>query len=946
MPFSRRFIMPLCGALALTLVAGDAPRPAAPPAKAGAKGAKAKAATPASLPAPLKVTAVEGITEYRLANGLRVLLFPDASKPAITTNITYLVGSLNESYGETGMAHLLEHLVFKPSRKFSGKGGQMTPVQALNKVGARFNGSTWNDRTNYFVTFPASDENLKLMLELEADRMVNADINGKDLWDPETQKGEMTVVRNEMEGGENSPFRVTLQRAMSAAYQWHNYGHDTIGARADVEHVNIAHLRAFYEKFYQPDNAVFVVAGKIDEAKTLALINETLGRIPKPARVIEKTWTLDPTQDGERAVTVRRVGDVQVLMAAYHMPAATDPDFPALEVFGQIMADTPSGRLHKALVDTKKAAFVFPYIHATKEPGLAIFGTQLPKETSLDEARVILLGLLEGAGSQPVTEEEVARAKQQILKQVDLTLNDSDRLGIGLSEYIALGDWRLFFLQRDQLKKVTAAQVQAVATRYFKQSNRTLAQFIPTEKPDRAEIPPVLDASTLVKDYKGGERLAAGEAFEATPANIDSRTRAFSTPAGLKAALLPKKTRGESVNATLVLRFGSEAALMGKDEIGSLTASMLMRGSVKHTRQQIQDELDKLKARVFMGGSSERLSVSITTTRPNLPAVLSLVAEVLRSPAFDAGEFGKLVNEQLAGLEQAKSDPQMKAALALRKHLSPYPGGHPRYVGTIEESIAQIKGLKVEDARALYQAFYGGTGELAVVGDFDDKAVEAQIQQLLGDWKAAQPYQRIPERLKQDVKALDAKLETPDKAQAFFIASIPLALKDSDPDYPAVLLGNHLLGGGAMNSRIANRLRQKEGLSYGAASQLQAGTLDAAGSWTAFAIYAPQNLERLTSAFKEEVDKALKEGFTAEEIQAAKTSWLQAQASSRAQDREVAGRLATNAHYGRTMAFQAALEKQVQALTPEAILTALRKYLDPSKLNYAVAGDFAKGEKK
>ncbi len=918
MSFARRMLLPLCGALAFTLVAGETPKPAPAPAKKAAKAAKA-----APLPAPVKVTSVEGITEYRLGNGLRVLLFPDASKPAITTNITYMVGSLNEVYGETGMAHLLEHLVFKPSKNFSGKDGKLTPVQALNKVGARFNGTTSLDRTNYFVTFPASDENLKLMLDLEADRMVHANIDAKDLWDPKEQKGEMTVVRNEMESGENQPLSVIMQRVMSTAYQWHNYGHDTIGARADVEHVNITHLRAFYEKFYQPDNATFVVAGKIDETKTLALVNETLGRIPRPTRSIEKNWTLDPAQDGERQVTVRRVGDVQALVAAYHVPAATDPDCAALDIFGQIMADTPAGRLHKLLVDTKKAAFVFPYIQATKEPGLAIFGTQLPKVTNLDEARTGFLTTLEGVAAQPITDEEVARAKQQLLKQVDLTLNDSGRLGIGLSEYIALGDWRLFFLQRDRIKAVTTAQVQAAATKYFRQTNRTVAQFIPAEKADRVEIPAIVEAASLVQDYKGNVKLAEGEVFDASPANIDARTRTFSTPAGLKVALLPKKTRGETVSGSLTLHFGSEAALMGKDSIGGLTASMLMRGSTTHTRQQIEDTLDQLKARVSMQGSSESLSASITTTRANLPAVLALLTEVLRTPAFDAQEFGKLVNERLAALEESKNDPQAKGSLAIQQHLSPYPVGHPRYVGSLEESIAQIKGLKVEDAKALHQTFYGGTGELALVGDFDDKALEAQVRQLLGDWKAPQPFTRIPNRMKEGLSPLDAKLETPDKAQAFFLMIQPLALKDSDLDYPAMLLGDYMLGGGVINSRIANRLRQKDGLSYGSGSQFQAGSLDAVGAWIAYAIYAPENLDRLVTGFKEEVTKALKDGFTAEEIQAAKTSWLQGQASSRAQDRELAGRLRGNLFIGRNLAFSADLEKKVQALGNELVILLL-----------------------
>jgi len=915
--------------------------PAKPAAKAAVKPAVKAVAKPAPLPAPEKVTSVEGITEYRLANGLRVLLFPDPSKANITTNITYMVGSRHENYGETGMAHLLEHLVFKPSKKFSGKDGAPNIVQTLNKVGARFNGTTWLDRTNYFVTFPASDANLQLILDMEADRMVNANIDAKDLWDPVEKKGEMTVVRNEMEGGENNPLGITLQRTTAAAFEWHNYGKSTIGARSDVENVNIDRLKAFYSKYYRPNNAVLLVAGKIDEAKTLAAINERFGRIENSKDLIQPTYTLDPVQDGERSVTVRRVGDVQIVMAAYKIPAGVHIDFPALEVLGQVLADTPAGRLHKALVDTKKAAFVFPFISETKEPGMALFGAQLPKETSLDEARDLLLKTLE-TGLDTVSQEEVDRAKGQLLKRIDLTLNESDRLGVGLSEFIAQGDWRLFFLQRDRIKKVTTIQVKAAARNYLKRENRTLGQFIPTATPDRAEIPATPDAAALVKDYKGGERVATGEAFDASPANIDARTTRFTTPGGLNAALIAKKTRGETVSATMTLRFGSEPTLQGHDEIGGITASMLMRGSAKHTRQQIQDELDRLKAQVRMFGTAESLNVSITTIRPNLAAVFDLVAEVLRTPAFNAEELSKLVTEEVAGQEQSRNEPQSVAQIALQRHTSPYPKGHPRYAGTIDESIADLKAMKVEEVKAFHRDFYGAAGQLAVVGDFDPKAVEAQVTKLLGDWKAPQPFQRIPQRLKADLAPLDAKLETPDKAQAIFIAALPLSLKDSDQDYPALLMGNYMLGGGAINSRIANRLRQKDGLSYGAGSQFSAGTLDAVGQWAGFAIYAPQNLARLETAFNEELAMALKDGFKPEELEAAKTSWLQGQATSRSQDRELAGRISQNLFAGRSMAWYGELETKVKALTVDQVAAALRRHLDPAKLIRVKAGDFAK----
>jgi len=943
MSLSRRFIVPLCGALAFALVAGDAPKPTAPSAKAASKGKPAK---PAPLAAPVKVTTVEGITEYRLANGLRVLIFPDPSKATITVNTTFLVGSRHENYGETGMAHLLEHLVFKPSKKYSGKDGQPNPVEVLNSVGARFNGSTNYDRTNYFVTFPSSDENFRKILDLEADRMVNANIDQKDLWDKAANKGEMTVVRNEFEIGENNPFRVTLQRTMAAAFSWHNYGKSTIGARSDIENVNIEHLRAFYRNYYQPDNAVLLVAGKVDEAKAISMVNEFFGRIPKPARVIQPTYTLDPAQDGEREVTVRRVGDAQVVMAMYKIPAGSDPEYPALEVLGQVMADTPGGRLHKQLVDTKKAAGVFPWIMGGREPGFALFGAQLPKDGNLDEAKQTLLKALEQSAETPITQEEVDRAKQSLLKDIDLTLNQSDRLGIGLSEYIAEGDWRLFFLTRDRIKKVTALDVRNATAKYFKRENRTLGTFIPTAKPDRAEIPAGVDVAALVKDYKGLEKVAQGEAFDASPASIEARTRKAVFPVGLKAAFLPKKTRGEQVSATLTLRLGTEATLMDKDLAGEITGQLLMRGTAKHTRQQIADEFDRLKAQVNIGGNAESVSARITTTRPNLAAVLDLVAEILKEPTFPKEEFERLVSETITQVESQKSEPSAVAQIAYRQHMDPYPKGHVRHVSSLDEAIAAYKSAKLEDVLAFHKAFYGASAaQLAVVGDFDDKGVEAQAKTLFGDWKSAQAYQRIPKRLKEALP-FDQKLETPDKANAFFLAGLDKPMKDSDPDYPALIMGNWMLGGGALKSRLADRIRQKEGLSYGVGSQFNADPLDPSASWIAYAMYNPANLEKLEKAFREELDKALKDGFTAEELGAAKTSWLQGQETSRTQDGALAGRLASNLFLGRDLAWQADLESKVKALTNEQIVTALRRFMDPTRLNIVKAGDFAKAEKK
>lgn len=876
-----------------------------------------------------RVTSVEGITEYRLKNGLRVLLFPDQSKQTITVNVTYLVGSKHENYGETGMAHLLEHLVFKGTPKHPDIPKELT------EHGTRPNGSTWYDRTNYFETFAATEENLKWALDLESDRMVNSFIAKKDL------DSEMTVVRNEFEMGENDPFGVLSDRVYATAYLWHNYGKSTIGARADIENVPIDRLQAFYRKYYQPDNAVLLVAGKIDEANTLAMVNDYFGKIPKPERVLPKIYTEEPTQDGERSVVVRRVGDVQLLLAGYHVPGSSHPDTAATNALLQIMSEEPGGRLHKALVETKKAAAVFAFPYIFGEPSLFIVGAQLRQEQSLDDARGILLKVVEDVAKNPITKEEVERAKTNLLKEIELRLNSVEDVGLEMSEWIGYGDWRLLFITRDRIRKLTAEDVQRVAVNYLKQSNRTLGEFIPTAKPDRAEIPANPDVLALVKDYKGDAKIAEGEAFDPTPANIESRAVRASV-GGIKYVFVSKKTRGNTVVANLALHFGDEKSLMNRETAAGLAGSMLLRGTSKHTRQQIKDEFDRLKARVDIGGGAASANVSIETTRENLPAVMKLVAEILRDPSFPEDEFEQLKQEQLAAIEAQRSEPTQMAIVEAMRHLNPYPKGHVNYSATPDESIADLKSATLADVKKFYGDFYGANnGELAIVGDFDEKEIAALTGELFNGWKNRMPYMRVTDKFF-DVTAINRNLEAPDKANAFFIAAQNLNLRDDDPDFPALTLGNYMLGGGFLNSRLAVRIRQKEGLSYGVGSQLSAGALDKSGNFLAFAIYAPQNRDKLESAFKEEIARALKDGFTAEEIAAAKKGWLQSRQVSRAQDNELAGRLRNYLFINRTLARDAEFERQVEDLTAEQIVNALRKHIDPAKISYIKAGDFAK----
>jgi len=871
---------------------------------------------------------VEGISEYRLTNGLRVLLAPDNSKPTTTVNVTYLVGSRHENYGETGMAHLLEHLVFKgtPSR------GNI--MQELGKRGMRFNGTTSYDRTNYFETFAANDDNLQWALEMEADRMVNSHIARKDL------ETEFSVVRNEMEMGENNPRRTLWKYMAAAAYDWHNYGKTTIGARSDVENVRIENLQAFYRQYYQPDNAVLIITGKIEPAKTLALVERYFGAIPKPTRSLPATYTREPVQQGAREITIKRVGDTQLAAVLYHTAAASHPDAVAMEALSEILADTPNGRLHKELVEKNKAVSIAPWNFGLTEPGYILFMAELGKEQSVADLRAGLQNTLENIKSQPITELELQRAKTSLMVGFDDAMNDPQRLAMQLSESAANGDWRLFFLERDRLETLSVQQVQAVAQNYFKESNRTFGQFIPTAAPERSVIPEPVDMTAHLANYQGRAAVNAGENFDASPANIGKRTLRSTLPGGMKLTLLSKQTRGQTVSGQLQLDFGDAQSLQGQATVSTLTARMLMRGAGTLSRAELSSRLDELKAKISVDGGGTSVNVSFETVRQHLPQVLEIVRDIVRAPMLLPAEFELLRKERITQIESQRSDPQAMASQAMRKALDNYAAGDVRKVLSFEEILANLRAAKLQDVRGFYQDFYGAShAKLAMVGDFDAATVQIQSQALWGDWSSRKAYTRLS---KNTYTAGPARLTlaAPDKPNAMYLAALPLSLRDDAPDYIALALGNRVLGGGS-NNRLEERLRQKEGISYYAGSQLSASSFDPVADLILVAIHAPQNLTRLQTAMREETERLVRDGVTAQELADAKKSMLEEAKISLAQDGALSATLLGQLSTGRTMDYTAQRLAKIENTSLEEVNAAVRKYMDWTRLVHVHAGDFS-----
>lgn len=883
--------------------------------------------------APKFVTSVEGIREYSLDNGLKVLLIPDASQSNVVVNIVYNVGSRHEGYGEKGMAHLLEHMLFKSTKNL----GDIKKM--LSEKGGQANGTTWFDRTNYYEIFPSTDENLKWSIEMEADRMINATILQSDL------DKEFSVVRNEFEIGENNPDGVLSERIISTAYLWHNYGNSTIGSREDIERVKADRLRVFYEKYYQPDNATLIIGGKFDEKKALEYITKYLASIPRPSRVLEKTYTVEPAQDGERFVELRRAGDVQLVAAAYHTSAYADKDYAAVDALNEILTSDPSGYLYKALIDLQKATSIYGWQPTVRDPSFLYLSVTVAKDKSLDEARKTFVTELDNIAKINFTEQDLARAKAKLLKGIENIKNNTIGLTINLTEIVGAGDYRLGFLYRDAVEKLSLEDVNRVAKKYFIPSNRTLGVFIPEKDASRARPKEYQDEEivALTKNYKGKAEEEVLAEFEATVANVKKNLTTKKLDNGMKYAYLNKAIKGKKVVTNFRFPVGTLESLSDKNAVKSVMASLLKAGTKTKTKEQIQDELDQLKSQISFGFGGQTFVVNVSSYEEQFEPTMNLLKDILTNATFPEAEFKKTIDENKANIEAAKNDPQSIVFGQIGRKTSNYPKNHIFYSATPEEEIEALNKVTLAQVKDLYKTLGANNGYGSVVSGLNGAKVDALVKSTFGAWITKDKYTKVQPTYFA-TKYSSEKVNTPDKENGGVVAQMNFEMDRNSPDYPALVMVDAILGsGGFLTARIPTRLREKEGISYGAGSFVNVPYDNKAAAWTVYAFYNPKFQGKVDEAIKDEVTKALKDGFTQEELDANKKSWSTGRKTNLGSDGFLSNSLInTLLNLNVPLEEYDVLEGKIQALTLAQVNAALKKYVSADKLVFLYAGDFEK----
>lgn len=896
-----------------------------------------------------------GVEEYKLGNGLKLLLKQDLNAPLISFQVWYRVGSRDEVGNETGMAHYLEHMMFKGTKEF--KKGEI--AQAIQLKGGVFNAFTSYDYTGYYENF--SPENLELAIKIESDRMRNSRLDQTEI------DLERSVIVSELEGGENYPSTILGKQIRATAFQKHPYHNPIIGWRSDLESIKEPNMRAFYNKYYVPNNAFIMLAGNFDTELALDLLERYFGAYKRAEDIVHEV-PIEPEQKELRKSYIYYEGQLALLGMAFHIPELVHPDLPALNIIDEILFNGASSRLTKKLVDTGLAVDVNGYAESNKDPALYRIIVNLNPDADLEKIENIVNAELEDIKNN-VTKEEMELAKARIessaIYQRDGVYDEA--LQIAYFEAIA-GDWENYYHWYDALKKVSVTDVKKVAQKYFVPRNKTVIYKLPKD-PGTSLVTASTPSAVkkLVKspssshkrtgskerekasygsntveplDSSKLERLLKITAPRYSKGKIDTEFKFALKPVSVKKYPNLKIALKEDHNIPLVYIKASIFAGSAKDEskpcLAYLTANMLERGSKYRDKFKIAEILDTYGADIDFEPGKETCAVEISSLKKNLAKVLLIFKEIISEPLFSKTELEKLKKELIDTIKQQDEFPSSVARNELYRLI--YPKGHIFYAHTSEEKIASIQSISIKDIKDFYAKNYGlDQMNISVVGDITEPELISLIEANFAPWckkdKAVIPA------------AISPKLQTPKtkhikkahKKQSEIYMGHAGFITRKDPDFYPLFVANYALGGSPLSSRLGAKVRDEHGLVYNISSTFQAGLVP--GPFYITLGSNPANVDKSIELTKEVVREFLRHGISETELKATKSfltgSFAVRNLSSNEDVTDVASQMLL---YGLPLNYPQNYAEIINNVTLEQVNEVVRKYINPDKFNVVIVG--------
>ena len=911
---------------------------------------------PASHAAPIAVSGfthvktVGAIDEYRLnSNGLQVLLMPEHSSPTLTLMVTYRVGSRNEVTGTTGATHLLEHLMFKGSKNYNREKGNNVD-QILERTGAQYNATTWTDRTNYYANM--GREHLDTVMALEADRMRNLLLRESD------RQPEMTVVRNEFEMGENSPIQALYKELYQTAFVAHPYHHSTIGHRSDIEKVSIDKLRAFYDTYYWPNNATITVIGDFEPAQALALVKKRFGIYPRSPKAIPEIYTEEPAQTGARRTIVKRPGELGVVAISHKIPPSTHPDFPAVLMMSAILADGKNSRLYQTITNQNLATGAEADVGIFRDTSLHTVFAPLAPNVKHEEVEKRILQEIERLKKDGATAAELQAAKAKNAADSAYKLDGSFGIAGQLNEFIAAGDWTLFYRLDTALQNVTLADVQRVAQKYLQEDTSTTGWFVPVKangekeksekvaslnvhdaiQPAYYRDPRLKNSTNTMQKGAANAQPASATAEISTKNNIaDKVQRSTIAGTGIDFLAYPMGVKNVvTLRATFPAGRSQQLHRGANPAIPTLTAMLLDEGTTTQDKFAITQKLEAVGASMAFSAGNDLLSVSAQMLKKDMPLVLGLMAEQLRTPAFHPEEFAKAKKKLIAGLQRSLESTDSRASDAYNRRI--YPQGHLNHGLSNEEALAAIEAATLDEVKAFHQTYYGTAAmKLVMTGDIDVAATQSVLAQVFAGWNNGQPLPQTAQPAPSSQAAvLDVKMDG--KTSVSVILGQPTGLRYRDPDYHALRIATAILGSG-FTGRLMATVRDQEGLTYSIGASLQNDTFHD-GDWHIGASFAPELLEKGIASTRYQLKKWFDAGVTEAEVRDRKSNLIGAFQVSLATTGGMASALVGAVNRGYEPRWLDELPAHLEAITTPQVNAAIRQYLKPENMVLVKAGSF------
>jgi zinc protease len=881
-----------------------------------------------------------GVDEYKLDNGLKVLLKQDLNAPLISFQVWYRVGSRDEIGNETGMAHYLEHMMFKGTKEF--RKGEI--AQAIQLKGGVFNAFTSYDYTGYYENF--APENLELAIKIESDRMRNSRLDQEEI------DLERSVIVSELEGGENYPSTILGKQLRATAFQKHSYHNPIIGWRSDLDNIKEANMRAFYNKYYAPNNAFIMLAGNFDKDLALDLIHRYFASYKK-AENIHHEVAIEPEQKELRKSYIYYEGQVALLGMAFHIPEFIHPDLPALNIIDEILFNGTSSRLTKKLVDTGLAIDVHGYAESNKDPALYKIVANLNPEANIEKIEAVINAELEDIKVN-VTKEEMELAKARVessaIYQRDGVYDEA--LQIAYFEAIA-GDWENYYHWYESLKKVSVTDVKKVAQKYFVPRNKTVVYKLPKDPGNSlvATAPKAKKFKTDDKEFYGSavvepldssklERLLKITAPKYSKDKIKSIFNFALKPVHIDKYPSLKVVLKEDHNIPLVYikasTFAGSALDFEKPCLAYLTANMLERGSKHRDKFTIAKALDTYGADIEFEPGKETSAVEISSLKKNLPKVMAIFKEIITEPLFSKVELEKLKKELIETIKQQDEFPSSVARSEMYRLI--YPKGHIFYAHSSEEKIKSIQAISLADIKNFYQKYYGlDQMKIALVGDIDATEVKSLIESNFSPWQkknkaviSSSPSSKLQAPKTKHIKKVHKKQSEVYMGHVGFITR-------KDPDFYPLFIANYALGGSPLSSRLGSKVRDEHGLVYNVGSTFQAGLVP--GPFYITLGSNPNNVDKAIELTREAVQEFLRTGISETELKATKSfltgSFAVRNLSSNEDVTDVASQMLL---YDLDLDYPQNYAEIINSISLEKVNEAARKYIHPDKFNVVVVG--------